>query len=270
VIAKRRLGAEAELIARNDSVTKEGQAFKKWGANGGPNLEAEKKQADLLSRSRRIFTSTEAAKSGDKGKDDARVALEAHEGFDSGLIPRGGEVPPDTRTPSDPNAGPVNPNEVVVPQTGGSGGGSGADQAGEFNPDPSKPQDMPGATSGAALGVGKVGHFGTGKPSAFASRYRGPAGEVPDDAKAYGFVGYVGGGKGGGPRVAPSVEGLISLAPPLVESGRSYAFRKLDASAVLTVSARTPDIGRRVVAAAAFLAVVAAVWMLRRRRRRAS
>jgi len=77
-----------------------------------------------------------------------------------------------------------------------------------------------------------------------------------------------GGGGGGGARtIAPPVTGLISLAPPLVEEGRPYAFRKLDASAVVTVSARMPDIGRRLAAAGAFLALVAVVWAVRRRAR---
>jgi hypothetical protein len=82
-----------------------------------------------------------------------------------------------------------------------------------------------------------------------------------------------GGGGGGGPRSdlrrsAPGVSGVISLAPPLVEDGRPYAFRKLDASAVVTVSARATGIGRRLAAAGAFAALLAAAWAVRRRRAR--
>ncbi|MCE9635757.1 MAG: hypothetical protein K8T90_08635 [Planctomycetes bacterium] len=78
-----------------------------------------------------------------------------------------------------------------------------------------------------------------------------------------------GGGPGGGRATpAPSVQGLISLAPPLVEQGRAYAFRKLDSAAVVTISTRTPGTGRRIAAGLAFLGLFAAVWALRRRRAR--
>jgi hypothetical protein len=53
-----------------------------------------------------------------------------------------------------------------------------------------------------------------------------------------------------------------------VEQGRPYAFRKLDASAEIGVSARVHGIGRRLAAAGAFLALFAAAWALRRRRAR--
>jgi Ca-activated chloride channel homolog len=80
---------------------------------------------------------------------------------------------------------------------GGSGGGGGkrtaSPESGEFNPDPEAAVEMPsGATGGTSIGVGRVGHFGTGSPSAFASRRNGPGGG--------------GGGLGQGP-AAPPVSG---------------------------------------------------------------
>src|SRR5204862_4275657 len=49
-----------------------------------------------------------------------------------------------------------------------------------------------GATGGTAIGVGTVGHFGTGKPSAFVSRRAGAGG------RGGGGLGQGGGGGGGG------------------------------------------------------------------------
>ena len=64
----------------------------------------------------------------------------------------------------------------------------------------------------------------------------------------------------------PPVAGLVSLAPPLAERGRSYAFRKLDAGASLTISPRPRDLVTRSAAGAAFLLLVALVAVVRRRR----
>src|SRR6185295_1490847 len=51
------------------------------------------------------------------------------------------------------------------------------EDAGEFSPDPEAPANLPsGATSGTSIGVGSVGHFGTGRPSAFMSRGGGGGG----------------------------------------------------------------------------------------------
>jgi hypothetical protein len=76
--------------------------------------------------------------------------------------------------------GPVNPDEVIIPDAAPGRRGEITDntdpnkEPGEFNPDPEAPANLPsGATGGTAIGVGKVGHFGTGKPSAFVSRRAG-------------------------------------------------------------------------------------------------
>lgn len=59
--------------------------------------------------------------------------------------------------------------------------------------------------------------------------------------------------------------GLVSLAPPLVERGTSFSFRKLDAGAELAVTPRAKGLGARLGAAAGFLLLAALVWLARRR-----
>jgi hypothetical protein len=95
--------------------------------------------------------------------------------------------------------GPVNPDEVIIPDAAPGRKGEITDntdpnkEPGEFNPDPEAPANVPsGATGGTAIGVGKVGHFGTGKPSAFVSRRAGAGG------RGGGGLGQGGGGGAGG------------------------------------------------------------------------
>jgi hypothetical protein len=95
--------------------------------------------------------------------------------------------------------GPVNPDEVIIPDAAPGRRGEITDntdpnkEPGEFNPDPEAPANLPsGATGGTAIGVGKVGHFGTGKPSAFVSRRAGAGG------RGGGGLGQGGGGGSGG------------------------------------------------------------------------
>ena len=95
--------------------------------------------------------------------------------------------------------GPVNPDEVIIPDAAPGRAGEITDntdpnkEPGEFNPDPEAPANLPsGATGGTAIGVGKVGHFGTGKPSAFVSRRAGGGG------RGGGGLGQGGGGGSGG------------------------------------------------------------------------
>ena len=61
-------------------------------------------------------------------------------------------------------------------------------------------------------------------------------------------------------------EALVLAERAGVERGRAYAFRKLDAGAELTVSARPSGVGRRVLAAAAFVLLAGLVYLVRRRR----
>ena len=88
------------------------------------------------------------------------------------------EVIPRDAVPG-PQSGPVNPDDAVVADT----------DAGEFNPDPAAP---PGATGGTSIGVGRVGHYGTGSPSSFTSRAAGAGG------RGGGGLGQGGGGGAGG------------------------------------------------------------------------
>jgi hypothetical protein len=95
--------------------------------------------------------------------------------------------------------GPVNPDEVIIPDAAPGRRGEITDntdpnkEPGEFNPDPEAPANVPsGATGGTAIGVGKIGHFGTGKPSAFLSRRAGAGG------RGGGGLGQGGGGGQGG------------------------------------------------------------------------
>ena len=95
--------------------------------------------------------------------------------------------------------GPVNPDEVIIPDAPPGRRGEITDntdpnkEPGEYNPDPDAPANLPsGATGGTAIGVGKIGHFGTGKPSAFLSRKAGAGG------RGGGGLGQGGGGGAGG------------------------------------------------------------------------
>ena len=95
--------------------------------------------------------------------------------------------------------GPVNPDEVITPDAPPGRRGEITDntdpnkEPGEFNPDPDAPANVPsGATGGTAIGVGKIGHSGTGKPSPFLSRRAGAGG------RGGGGLGQGGGGGPGG------------------------------------------------------------------------
>jgi len=77
-------------------------------------------------------------------------------------------------------SGPANPDEIVIADA----------EPGDFNPDPDAPANLPGgATGSTSIGVG---HFGTGRPSAFASRRAGAGGS------GGGGLGQGGGGGTGG------------------------------------------------------------------------
>jgi hypothetical protein len=231
--------------------TKEGQIEKKWATNVANALPQPPKQAPSAFVSRRTQT-MEKAKSDGKNADDATVAFKAHEDFDKSVLLRsaqgaqlresgggGGHATPGAASGTatgGPDAGAVNPEEVLVPDS--------------RQPSDAPPPELSGAAAGDDANVVR--------PVTFA-----------------GVFAFGGGGGGGGSRTvgyrnAPGVVGVISLAPPLVTEGRPYAFRKLDASAVVTVSARAQNIGRRLAAAGVFAALVAAVWALRRRRARAA
>ena len=79
--------------------------------------------------------------------------------------------------------GPVNPDPVYVPDADPGRPGEITDEidpnkeAGIYNPDPEALSNLPsGATGGTPIGVGAVGHHGTGTPSAYASRRAGAGG----------------------------------------------------------------------------------------------
>jgi hypothetical protein len=102
--------------------------------------------------------------------------------------------------------GPVNPDENIIPEAAAGRVGEITDEIdptkdpGIFNPDPEALSNLPsGATGGTPIGVGSVGHFGTGTPSAFVSRRAGGGG------KGGGGLGQGGGGGRGGSKAEAAV-----------------------------------------------------------------
>ena len=123
------------------------------------------------------------------------------------VVPRDA-VPVSTAAATD---APVNPSEVIEPDNppglrGPIFDSKEVDKApGEFNPDEFAPPDLPaGASGGTSIGVGRIGHVGTGIASAFVSRVPGGGG------KGGGGPGQ-GGENGPGARAAkdPSREGVM-------------------------------------------------------------
>jgi hypothetical protein len=252
---------EAERYA-----TKEGQAAKKWASNelADPSKEAKGRPSQFGARRAGAGRAGGGASGGGSGgerrQDDARVAFEAHEDFDKFV--------PQAEGPATPGGGPSSPGGPTTggpPSAAARPGTPSADGApAKSGPAPrNEPSDAPPEASGA------TGRY------IYGSGGGGGGGGLSGGATAgYDLAAFVGGGGGGSGgwrssrRGAPPVTGLISLTPPLVEQGRPYAFRKLDASAEIAVSARVHGIGRRLAAAGAFLALIAAAWALRRRRAR--
>src|SRR5262245_12776649 len=119
--------------------------------------------------------------------------------------------------------GPVNPDENFIPDAAAGRKGEITDEVdptkdpGIFNPDPEALSNLPsGATGGTPIGVGSVGHHGTGVPSAFASRRAGGGG------KGGGGLGQGGGGGRGGTNKteAAVMAGLLWLKNHQSEDGR--------------------------------------------------
>ena len=110
----------------------------------------------------------------------------------------------------DQEEGPVNPDEHFIPDAAAGRVGEITDEIdptkdpGIFNPDPEALSNLPsGATGGTPIGVGAVGHYGTGTPSAFVSRRAGGGG------KGGGGLGQGGGGGRGGQRAEQAVSGAL-------------------------------------------------------------
>ncbi len=106
--------------------------------------------------------------------------------------------------------GPVNPDENYIPDAAAGRQGEITDEvdpnkeAGIFNPDPEALSNAPsGATGGTPIGVGAVGHFGTGTPSAFVSRRAGGGG------RGGGGLGQGGGGGRGGKLAEDTVNNAL-------------------------------------------------------------
>ena len=214
--------------------TKEGQAGKRWGLNSYGDVPP----PDAPEQSVQVDAVTALDEEGVEAERQARAAQDA---FD---VRRAVAFQDETK------------------QTIGIGGGAG----GAFPRKPQAPADSGGA--GPTTGGGDDG----GPTMSSAYQFEHGAGEVGGRV-AFDYRNG-GGGGGGGARLAtaPSVAGLVSLEPPLVERGRAYAFRKIDAGAEIAVSTRAPGRGRRAFAGLAFLLIFALVTLLRRRaaRRRAS
>jgi uncharacterized membrane protein YgcG len=127
---------------------------------------------------------------GERSADEGGEGLPSLELIDRNAIPRSSESREE---------GPVNPDEIIIPDAAADRRGEFSDNAdpnhepGEFNADPSAPADVPsGATGGTSLGVARVGHFEAGQPSAFVSRRIGAGGS------GGGGLGSGGGGGSGG------------------------------------------------------------------------
>ncbi len=106
----------------------------------------------------------------------------------------------------DQEEGPVNPDEIYIPEAAPGREGEITDEIdptkdpGIYNPDPEALSNLPsGATGGTPIGVGAVGHYGTGTPSAFVSRRAGGGG------KGGGGLGQGGGGGRGGTKTEAAV-----------------------------------------------------------------
>jgi hypothetical protein len=106
---------------------------------------------------------------------------------------------------SDKDAGPPNPDEVVIPDADAGRPGeitSATDPnktPGIQNDTPDPTPDMPsGAPGGTSIGVGRIGHVGTGTPSANLSRFPGRNGPGGDG------LGQKGGGGPGGRKPEPN------------------------------------------------------------------
>jgi hypothetical protein len=106
----------------------------------------------------------------------------------------------------DQDEGPVNPDEHYIPDAEAGRIGEITDEIdptkdpGIFNPDPEALSNLPsGATGGTPIGLGKVGHYGTGTPSAYVSRRAGGGG------KGGGGLGQGGGGGRGGTQAEQAV-----------------------------------------------------------------
>ena len=111
----------------------------------------------------------------------------------------------------DQDEGPVNPDEDFIPDAAAGRQGEITDEldptkeAGIYNPDPEALSNMPsGATGGTPIGIGTIGHHGTGTPSAYSSRRAGGGG------KGGGGLGQGGGGgRGGSKRTEESVDAAL-------------------------------------------------------------
>jgi hypothetical protein len=102
----------------------------------------------------------------------------------------------------DQDEGPVNPDPNFIPDAEAGRAGEITDEIdptkdpGIYNPDPEALSNLPsGATGGTPIGVGSVGHHGTGTPSAYSSRRAGGGG------RGGGGLGQGGGGGRGGTQV---------------------------------------------------------------------
>jgi hypothetical protein len=122
----------------------------------------------------------------------------------------------------DQDEGPVNPDENYIPEAAAGRVGEITDEIdptkdpGIFNPDPEALSNLPsGATGGTPIGVGSVGHYGTGTPSAFVSRKAGGGG------KGGGGLGQGGGGGRGGEKAEAAVlSALVWLKEHQSKDGR--------------------------------------------------
>jgi hypothetical protein len=242
---------EADYRGRAENLlTREGQSQKQWSTNAYGRAPMQEQAPQEEERA--------AAGEGKGGRPEADPNLSAlgyFGNFDKNLragavlVVQGDGVPADSRMPEDAPPPPETGGGTPTPPDGG--GGEVVDEVREGDREDRSGFGGGGGGSGRRAGPGadqgwkyKEGRLAAGTFARGNGPVSGP----------------------GATEARRGVAGVVSLAPPLLESGRAYSFRKLDAGAELSIGTRPLGIARRLLGAALFAFLVGLVWVLRRRR----
>jgi hypothetical protein len=219
--------------------TREGQTYKQWKSNEAAP-EGQEKDRSRSEAEKRANIDTLG-----KAETTTVSAFLVHQDFDRDLRADVGLL---VARPATPDTGGGTPTPPEAPAPGGG-------ERGEFY----------------QKGVGGAGG-GAGGAHEYAGRRAMPTPvTVPAGALAGTLInarGYESFGALALPARPAGVAGVISLAPAFEESGRAYAFRKLDAGAEITIKPGTLGLGRRIVAGALFAALCGLVYYVKRRQAR--
>jgi hypothetical protein len=239
---------KADVADNEKLATKEGQAAKQWRSNKAmpqrQEQERGRQQAELAANSATLKKAEESTVS----------AYARHQDFDRDLR-----------------------SDVLLVQDRITDAGKDGAEDAEAHPKFGKMEEGAPVSGSGAGGDGNigVGGGGAGGGHQYGGKLGGRRGGGGAGAAAAGAdlstSWFVGEGRMGavvnqGDSEIKLQAGVISLAPPLDERGRTYAFRKLDAGAELTVSPGALGLGRRFGALAAFVLLAALVYFVRRRR----